>query len=152
MKAVAVTGASDCSEEEARLAYEVGRLLAQRGVVVVCGGRGGVMEAACQGAVEAGGFTVGILPGTDPTSGNPYLSFSLPTGLGHARNALVAQAGTAMIAIGGGSGTLSELALAVAHGRPVIGLETWHAQHADGGELPVIMAQSPEQAVELAVD
>jgi hypothetical protein len=149
---VAVIGARNCSEREAALAEQVGKLLAERGAIVVCGGGGGVMEAACKGAREAGGFTVGILSGSSTAEGNSHLSLALPTGLGNARNALVAQAGNAVIAIGGGPGTLSEIALAVAYGRTVIGLETWQAQDSNEATLPVITGDSAVHAVSLALD
>jgi hypothetical protein len=149
---VAVIGAAVCTTEQAALAEEVGRLLAERGAVLVCGGRGGVMEAACRGAQQAGGLTVGILPGLHVEEGNPYLSLSLPTGLGQGRNAVVVLSGRAVIAIGGGFGTLSEIGMALKHGRSVIGLGTWEARHPDGGPVEIVMARTPEQAVDLALN
>jgi uncharacterized protein (TIGR00725 family) len=122
----------------------VGRLVAERGAVLVCGGRGGAMEAACRGAKQAGGLTVGILPGSDRSDANPYVDVALPTGLGEARNALVVRAADAVIAIGGGYGTLSEIALALKAGKPVIGLDTWEI---DG----VAPADGPEAAVAAAL-
>jgi uncharacterized protein (TIGR00725 family) len=103
----------------------VGRGLAARGAVVVCGGLGGVMEAACRGAKEAGGQTVGILPCTDRAAANPFVDTAVPTGLGEARNALVVRAADALIAVGGGYGTLSEIALALKAGKRVVGLDSW---------------------------
>lgn len=134
------------------MAEQVGRMLAERGTVLACGGRGGVMEAACRGAEQAGGLTIGILPGTDHRAGNPYLTAALPTGLGEARNALVAQAGQALIAIGGGPGTLSEIALAVKAGRRVVTLRSWRAQASDQSWLEVLVAESPEHAVAMALE
>jgi uncharacterized protein (TIGR00725 family) len=99
--------------------------VAGRGAVLVCGGLGGAMEAACRGAKQGGGVTVGILPGTDRSDANHYVDFALPTGLGEARNALVVRAADVVIAIGGGYGTLSEIALALKAGKRVIGLDTW---------------------------
>jgi uncharacterized protein (TIGR00725 family) len=122
---VAVIGGADCSEEEAALAEEVGRLLARRGYGVVCGGRGGVMAAVCRGANQMGGVTVGILPGEDDSEANDWVQIVIPTGIGEARNALVARAGAGVIAIGGGYGTLSEIALALKWGKKVAGLDTW---------------------------
>lgn len=122
---IAVIGGGECSAEEAMLAEEIGRRLAQAGVGLVCGGRGGVMAAACRGAREAGGLTVGILPGTDPAEANPWVQIAIPTGLGEARNALVVGAGQAVIAIGGEYGTLSEIAFALKAGKRVAGLRTW---------------------------
>jgi uncharacterized protein (TIGR00725 family) len=119
----------------------VGRELASRGVVLVCGGLGGVMEAACMGAKEGGGTTIGILPGTDRAAANPFVDFAIPTGLGEARNALVVRAADALIAVGGAYGTLSEIAFALKAGKPVAGLGTWDV---DG----VIVVDSPEAAVE----
>jgi uncharacterized protein (TIGR00725 family) len=122
---VAVCGPGDASPELERDAEEVGRRLAEGGAVVVCGGLGGVMEAACRGARDAGGVTVGVLPGTDRRAGNPWLSVALPTGMGELRNGLIVRACDALVAVGGGPGTLSEIALAVKTGRPVVGLRTW---------------------------
>ena len=121
-------------------AEEVGRLLAERGAVVVCGGLGGVMEAACRGARAAGGTTVGLLPGVDRSEANRHVDIAVPTGLGEGRNALVVRAADAVIAIGGGYGTLSEIALALRAGKPVIGLDTWEIE----GVAP---ADGPEAAV-----
>jgi uncharacterized protein (TIGR00725 family) len=103
----------------------VGRELAARGAVVVCGGLGGVMEAACRGAKEAGGLTVGILPGTDRAAANAFVDVAIPSGLGEARNALVVRAADALVAVGGGYGTLSEIALALKAGKRVVGLDSW---------------------------
>jgi uncharacterized protein (TIGR00725 family) len=110
----------------------VGRGLAARGALVVTGGLGGVMEAACQGAKEGGGTTVGILPGVDRSDANPYVDVVIPTGLGQARNAVVVRASDALVAIGGGYGTLSEIALALRHGKRAVGIDTWEI---DGVEL-----------------
>jgi uncharacterized protein (TIGR00725 family) len=123
----------------------VGRLVAERGAVVVCGGLGGTMEAACRGAKQAGGTTVGILPGLDRSQANPFVDVALPTGLGEARNALVVRAADAVIAIGGGYGTLSEIALALKSGKRVIGLGTWEIEGVaavDGAEAAVAAALS----------
>lgn len=149
---VAVIGGAMCSAREAELARTLGALLAARGAVLVCGGRGGVMEAACRGAQQAGGLTVGLLPGEHAEEGNPYLSLALPTGLGAARNVLVVLAAQAVIAIGGGAGTLSEIALALKSGRPVIGLQTWRASDAAGAPAAIRMAHNPAEAVRLALD
>lgn len=144
----AVAGGSACSREEYAAAREVGRLLAKAGFVVVTGGLGGVMEAASRGAREAGGLVIGLLPTADASDANPYVGVALPTGLGDARNALVAAAGEAMVAVGGHLGTLSEVALALRRGIPVVGLGTWVL---DPGRLPpaggVVAAATPEEAV-----
>ena len=126
------------------MAEEVGRLLARRGAVVVCGGLGGVMEAACRGASRAGGTTVGVLPGLDRGAANPFVSVAVATGLGEVRNALVVRAADALIAVGGVYGTLSEIALALKAGKPVIGLGTWEI---DGVER----VEGPEAAVNMAL-
>jgi uncharacterized protein (TIGR00725 family) len=133
------------------MAEAVGSELARRGVAVVCGGRGGVMEAACRGAREAGGLTVGILPGVSGAEGNPHLSLAIPSGLGHARNTLVVLAGEAVIAIGGGAGTLSEIAIALKLGKDVIGLCTWEAMRPDGTQAEIRRASSPGEAVDFAL-
>jgi uncharacterized protein (TIGR00725 family) len=138
---VAVIGPGD---EPTVAAAEVGRLLAEQGVTLVCGGLGGAMEAACRGAKEADGLTVGILPGSDRSDANPFVDVVLPTGLGEARNALVVGAADVVIAIGGGYGTLSEIALALKAGKRVIGLETWEIEG-------VVAAEGPEAAVAAAL-
>ena len=139
---VSVIGAGTAEESSLDLARQVGGLLARRGGGVVCGGLGGVMEAACQGALAEGGLTVGILPGADPKAANPYCRLVIPSGLGQARNVLVVQAGLGAIAISGGAGTLSEIGHALKLGKPVVGLETWDIK----GVLP---ARDPQEAVEL---
>jgi uncharacterized protein (TIGR00725 family) len=133
-------------------AAAVGRELGERGAVVVCGGLGGVMEAACRGAKAAGAATVGILPGLDRRDANPFVDVALPTGLGEARNALVARSADAVIAVGGEFGTLSEIALALKGGTPVVGLGTWEL--AKGGEPvdAIARAESPREAAERALE
>jgi uncharacterized protein (TIGR00725 family) len=126
------------------VAEEVGRLLARRGAVVVCGGLGGVMEAACRGARIEHGVAVGILPGPDRRAANPHVSVAVATGLGEARNALVVRAADALIAVGGAYGTLSEIALALKAGKRVIGLGTWEIEG-------VKRADGPEAAVDAAL-
>jgi uncharacterized protein (TIGR00725 family) len=126
------------------VAERVGRLVAQRGALVVCGGLGGVMEAACRGAKRAGGTTIGLLPGLDRGSANPFVDVALPTGLGEARNALVVRAADVLVAIGGGHGTLSEIALALKAGKRVIGLDSWEIEGVEA-------AESPEAAVAAAL-
>jgi len=138
---VAVIGASDCTPEESESARMLGWLIAKKGATLVCGGLGGVMEAACMGAREGGGRTVGIVP--DRGNGNPYLDIVVRTGLGHARNVLVVQSADAVIAIGGSYGTLSEIAIALKMKHPVYGLKTWAI---DG----VVPCSTPEEAVERA--
>jgi uncharacterized protein (TIGR00725 family) len=125
---VAVVGPGEADGEEERLAEAVGAELARRRAVVVCGGLGGVMAAACRGAARAGGLTVGILPGADREAANRWVEVAIPTGLGELRNGLVVRAADAVVAIGGAGrshGTLSEIALALRAGVPVVGLRTW---------------------------
>jgi len=129
----------------AEMAREVGREAARRGAVVICGGLGGVMAAAAQGAVEAGGVTLGILPDGDRRRANPFLTFSLATNMGHARNLIIAHSADALIAVDGGYGTVSEAAIALKLGKPVIALEAaWDL-------AGVKRAASPQEAVALAL-
>jgi uncharacterized protein (TIGR00725 family) len=137
---VAVVGPGDARPDIAAAAESVGRGVAERGAVVVCGGLGGAMEAACRGAKAAGGTTVALLPGLDRRDANRYVDVAIPTGLGEARNALVVRAADALIAVGGGYGTLSEIGLALRTGKRVVGIDTWEI---DGIER----ATSPEEAV-----
>jgi len=144
---IGVIGGSWCSTEEAEWAVVVGRLLAEQGAVLLCGGLGGVMEAAARGAKEAGGLTVGILPGADATQANPYVEVPLATGMGEMRNALIVRAAQAVIAIGGGWGTLSEIALAQRIQTPVVGL---HDAFTSAIEIPRVA--TPQAAVEWALE
>ncbi|HLZ44932.1 MAG TPA: TIGR00725 family protein [Gemmatimonadales bacterium] len=128
---VAVIGGGSCTIEEATLAEETGRLLAEAGAVLVCGGLSGVMEAAAKGAKGNGGVTVGILPGDDPSVANRYIDVPLATGLGEMRNFLIVRTAHALIAIGGGVGTLSEIALAQRINKPVVGLHDSFKQAVD---------------------
>jgi uncharacterized protein (TIGR00725 family) len=122
---VAVVGPGDADARALGDAHAAGNELALLGAVVVCGGLGGAMEAACRGAHEAGGVTVGLLPGTDRSAANPHVTVALATGMGELRNGLVVRAADALVAVGGGFGTLSEIALALKLGRPVVGVRTW---------------------------
>ena len=150
---VAVIGGTEIDAEVASAAEEVGRLLAGRGAVVVCGGREGVAEAACRGAFEAGGTTVGILPGRTRDEANPFVSVAVPTGLGETRNALVVMDADAVIAFPGAYGTLSELAFSLLGGTRVVGLGTWRLdEQPGGGEVPIRPASTPAEAVSLALD
>jgi len=144
---IGVIGGSWCSSEEEEWAVAVGRLLAERGAVLLCGGLGGVMEAAARGAQQGGGLTVGLLPGADPAEANPYIEVPLATGMGEMRNALIVRAARAVIAIGGGWGTLSEIALAQRIKTPVVGL---HDAFASAIDIPRVA--SPEAAVAWALE
>jgi uncharacterized protein (TIGR00725 family) len=145
---IAVIGAcGTIAPDLAGRAEEVGRLLAEHGAVLVCGGLGGVMEAAARGARDAGGVTVGILPGESRGGANPWIDYAVVTGIGHARNLAVVASGDAAIAVGGEWGTLAEIGLARKLGRPVVILEPGHAVEGDG----IVRAQTPGEAVEKAL-
>jgi uncharacterized protein (TIGR00725 family) len=143
---ISVVGSGTATGELYEEAREVGQLVAARGGTVVCGGRSGVMEAAARGATEAGGVAIGILPDEDREQANEFLSHSIATGTGHARNLAVVCSGDVVISVGGEYGTLSEMGLALKVGRPVVALESW-----DLGEH-VAVASSPEEAVEAAFE
>ena len=150
---IAVIGGDTAATDACAQAEEVGREIARRGHVLVCGGRGGVMEAACRGARAEGGHTIGILPGPDPSGANEFVEFPIVTNMGFARNVIVVLSASAVIAIDGSYGTLSEIAVAFNHGRPVIGLGTWRISDDAGVEdSSILRASSPAQAVELAVE
>jgi len=145
---VSVIGGGQCGAAEQALAEEVGRLVAREGATLVCGGMGGVMEAAARGAKEAGGTTIGILPGHDRAAANPFLDHVLTTGMGHARNLAVVSSGDAVIAIGGSYGTLSEIGLAARIGRPVVILAGWRLEGGEGAE-GIRYASSAREAMHL---
>ena len=139
---VGVCGAAAVADRELYdKAYRVGRFIAERGWAVVCGGLGGVMEAASKGAAEAGGAVIGIIPAYEKNSANAYVTYTIATGMGHARNVIIAASADAVIAVGGGYGTLSEMALATKLGRPVVALDP------PADVAGVVVAASPEDAV-----
>jgi uncharacterized protein (TIGR00725 family) len=142
---VAVIGGSRPGRQALEAAFEVGRLVARAGAVVVCGGLGGVMEAASRGAREEGGFVIGILPGSSPADANPWVDVAVATGLGYTRNSLVVMNADAAIAIDGEYGTLSEIAYGKIHGKRVVGLGSWEVKGVEA-------AASPEEAVRTALD
>ncbi len=144
-KMIAVIGGGEVVEQIRRQAHAVGRLIAEQGAVVVTGGLGGVMEAACKGAREAGGETIGILPGSDAAEANPYVTLPIVTGMSEARNAIIARTAQALIAVGGEYGTLSEIAFGLKFGKRVISLHSW------GIFDEMLIAESPDQAVALAL-
>ncbi len=149
---IGIMGASECSPEVYALAHEVGSRVAKLGAVLVCGGRTGVMEGAAAGARQEGGTTVGILAGTDPEDANPYIDIPIVTGMGDARNAINILTSEVIIAIHGGFGTLSEIALALKAGRPVIALKSWSVVHPEGTLPPgIIKAESAAEAVQAAL-
>lgn len=129
----------------------MGRALAEAGAVVVCGGLGGVMEAACRGARDGGGTSIGILPGTERQAANAFLDVAVVTGMGEGRNVLVVRNADAVVAVGGGFGTLSELALALQAGIPVVGLGTWELARNGRPQAGVLVATTAEEAAQLAV-
>jgi uncharacterized protein (TIGR00725 family) len=143
---IAVVGPGEASPAELAAAEEAGAAVADAGAGLVCGGLGGVMEAACRGARSRGGLTVGLLPGVERDAANGWVIVALPTGLGEARNALIVRAADAVVAIGGGWGTLSEIALALKAGVPVVGLATWEPSLA-GEPDGVVAATGPREAV-----
>jgi len=148
---IAVVGAGVCDAATAAVARDVGRLLAERGAVLVCGGLGGTMAAACEGAMVAGGTTLGILPGDDRRDANPWVDVAVATGLGEARNALVVRAADALIAVGGELGTLSEIALALKTGKPVVGIDTWELSRRGRPVTDIVRASTAAEAVEAAL-
>lgn len=150
---ISVIGGEVCAPETLAAAETVGRELAKAGATVVCGGRGGVMEAACRGARSAGGHTIGILPGPGPEAGAPnsYVEFPIYTGMGFARNVMVVLTGQAVIAIAGSYGTLSEISYALIHDIPVIGLDTWDFNYHGHDNGKIVRATDPLKAAELAI-
>ncbi len=149
---IAVIGPDPCDAAVGERCERVGRLLAEAGAVLVCGGLGGSMERAARGAFQAGGLTLGILPGTSRAAENPYLTLSVPTGMGEMRNALNVRASDAVIAVAGEYGTLSEIAFALKTGVPVVGLGTWVLTKEGRNDADAIVrASTPEEAVASAL-
>ncbi len=148
---IAVSGGGEADDVACRMAEDVGRELARRGAVVVTGGLGGAMAAACRGAKAEGGTTIGILPSDDRADANPWVDTAVPTGLGEGRNALVVRAADAVIAVAGEFGTLSEIALALKLGKPVVGLGTWELARGGHPEDAVVAAATPAEAAEAAM-
>jgi uncharacterized protein (TIGR00725 family) len=143
---ISVIGAGSCNNERYKTAEKVGTLIAQRNAVLVTGGLDGVMEAASKGASEAGGITVGILPGFTKNDANKYVTIPITTGLSHARNIIVVRSADAVIAVSGEYGTLSEIAIALKLGKPVIGIQTW------GNIEGIVNVNTPEEAVKKAFE
>jgi len=137
---IGVIGSSSVDQAAYDTAFEVGRLIAENGAILVCGGLSGVMEAACKGAFEAGGTTIGILPGSDTGTANPYVRIPIATGLGHGRNLIIINTADSLIAVAGQYGTLSEIAFALQSGKPVYGLGTWDIKG-------ILQCQTPMEAV-----
>jgi len=141
---IGVIGGADADSKHLDFSYEAGKLIAERGAVLVCGGRGGIMEAACKGAVKAGGITLGILPTEDFSVANEYITIPVATGIGTARNKIIINTGEAFIAISGKYGTLSEIAFALDAGKIVAGFGTWDIKG-------VVMVDTPQQAVDIVM-
>ena len=148
---VSVIGASRATAADLAVAEEVGRELAKADAAVVCGGLGGVMEAVCKGAAEAGGLTIGILPGEHRETANTYVHIPIVTGMGYTRNSIVAKCGQAAIAIGGSYGTLSEIAYARLAGIPIIGIDTWELSRRGEDVDFIIRATDAKEAVRIAI-
>jgi len=148
---IAVIGGGKCTAQEAAVAETVGRELAKRGVILVCGGLTGVMEAACRGAAIESGLTVGILPTENPADSNPYVQIPIATGAGHARNVAVVSSAQAVIAIDGDYGTLTEIGFALKGGVPVVGLRTWSFYRNGEEDKSIIKADDAVDAVEKAI-
>ncbi len=151
MLIISVIGEGNARPEIEDLAEQVGAELARRGHAIVCGGLGGVMQAASKGAKSVGGTTIGILPGDDPKAANPWIDVPICTGIGHARNVIVVKTGRAVIAVGGAYGTLSEIGHALSDGIPVIGLKTWGMSRSGDEDDGIIVASDAEDAVEKAI-
>jgi uncharacterized protein (TIGR00725 family) len=150
---ISVIGGEGAGPQALKLAEEVGRELGRRGVTLLCGGRGGVMEAGCRGARSEGGHTIGILPGRNAgeTPPNAHVEFPIFTGIGYARNAVVVLSGEAVIAISGSYGTLSEIAYALINDVPLVGLDTWDFDYHDWEPGGIVRVTTATEAVEKAV-
>jgi uncharacterized protein (TIGR00725 family) len=148
---IGIIGGSEVSKDTYRLAQEVGEEIARRGAVLVCGGMQGVMEAACKGASEADGLTIGILPGDNRTQANPYVKIPIVTGIGYARNVAVVRTSQAVIAVDGSYGTLTEIGYALQAGIPVIGLSTWSVTIDGKTDKNIIPAKNAKDAVDKAM-
>lgn len=141
---IGVIGSSSCSSSVSEIAYIVGREIARKNAILICGGLGGVMEAACKGAKEGDGTTIGVLPRAKE-SANPYVDIPIVTGMGEARNVIIARSSDAVIAIAGKYGTLSEIAFSLRFDIPVVGIATWNI------DIPILKAKNPKQAVDMAL-
>ena len=148
---IAVIGSSEANEELVELATKVGYELAQNGVIMVCGGLGGVMEAVCRGAKSNKGRTIGVLPGSDPSDANMWVDNVICTGMGEARNLIIIKSSDAVIAVGGGYGTLSEMGFALKLNKPIIGLHTWRLENPNMDSLALKTSHDPKEAVSDAI-
>lgn len=143
---IGVIGGGNCTKEIYALAFDVGTEIAKTGSTLICGGLGGVMEAVCKGAKSENGLTIGVLPGLLKNDANKWVDIPIVTGMGVARNVIIVRTSDSIIAINGGYGTLSELAIASNLGVPIVGLKTWEIK-----ELPITRVNTPKEAVELAI-
>jgi len=148
---IGIIGGARPTKKEIATAEAVGRAVGCAGAALVCGGLGGVMEAACRGAKSAGGLTIGILPGADRREANPYVDIPIVTGMRCARNIIITRTAQAVIAVGGSYGTLSEVAFSLSFGTPVVGLGTWRVEREGHPPAPIVYADTPEDAVERAL-
>ena len=148
---IGVIGSGQCDNKMAKIAYEVGRNIAESGAILICGGLGGVMEAACKGAKDAKGLTVGILPSKTRKYANPFVDVAIPTGMAEARNALVVGSSDVIIAVGGEFGTLSEIGLALKMKKPVVGIDTWELSKKGKPTESIVLVKDSSSAVEEAL-
>ncbi len=149
---IGVIGGSQPDDLHRRLALEVGSLLSKAGAVVICGGLTGIMDAVAEGVEAEGGICIGLLPGMSPLDGNPHLTVGLPTGIGFARNFLIVRASDSLIAIDGSNGTLSEASFAIAEGKSVVSLDSFHLDRQKDTEGNFIAAATPSEAVRIALE
>ena len=140
MKNIAVIGGHTCSRKDYQCAYELGKLIAQKEWVLICGGGAGIMEAAAKGVYEEGGITVGILPTYDSKMANPYIKVKIPTGFGYGRNIFIVRAADFVVAVSGSYGTLSEIAFSLNENKPIIGINTWKIKG-------LKQAKTPQEAI-----
>jgi len=148
---IGVVGEGVCSRATARTAERVGAAIARAGALLFCGGRGGVMEASARGAVRAGGQVIGVLPGFERRDANRWVTIPIVTGMDQARNVVLVRSCDAVIAVGGSYGTLSEIALALKLGVPIVGLRTWRLAQPEARRVPLLRARTAEAAVTLAL-
>lgn len=147
---IAVIGASESTKKQDQIAEEAGKLIAENNMVLICGGLGGVMESAARGAKANNGQTIGILPSREKTTANPYIDIAIPTGLAEARNLILINSADFVISIGGGYGTLSEIAFALKNNVPVIGIGTWQASTGDV-KAEIKSVNSPKEAIQVII-
>jgi hypothetical protein len=148
-RCIAVIGGAECTAEEYAWAEEVGRGIALKGAVLITGGLSGVMEGASKGAKGVGGLVIGVIPSLRPQDANPYVDIAIVTGMGDARNVIIISSASAIIAIGGATGTLNEIALALKRGLPLVGLNTWNLPKERLGEASILTASTPQEAIEM---